>query len=155
MRQTAADRLLELARSRIERLSPEAAWGGVQSGTVHLVDIRSGETRARDGVVTGSVHVPRTVLEWRLDPESPWRNPHVAGSGRRMVVVCDHGWSSSLAAASLVDLGYPDATDVEGGIEAWGQAGLPLAHARDTELLPGELPGMRSPCSCCAGLGIR
>ena len=145
MSKTAADRLLELARSRIERLSPEAAWAAAQCGTAVLVDIRSVEARARDGVVPGSAHVPRTVLEWRLDPESPWRNPHVAGSGRRIVVVCDHGWSSSLAAASLVDLGYPDAADVEGGIGAWRQAGLPLADVRDVELLPDELPGMRRP----------
>ena len=145
MHTTAADRLLELARSRIERLSPEAAWDAVRAGTALVVDIRSVEARARDGVVPGSVHVPRTVLEWRLDPESPWRNPHVAGCGRRIVVVCDHGWSSSLAAASLVDLGYADATDVEGGIGAWAQAGLPLADARDIELLSGELPGMRGP----------
>lgn len=140
-----ADRLLELARSRIERLSPDAVWDAVRSGTAVLVDIRSVEARARHGVVPGSVHVPRTVLEWRLDPDSPWRNPHAAGSGRRIVVVCDHGWSSSLAAASLVDLGYADAADVDGGIEAWRQAGLPLADERDVELLPGELPGMRGP----------
>ena len=144
MSPTGVDCLLELARGRIERLSPAAAWNVVQSGAALLVDIRSLEARTRDGVVPGSVHVPRTVLEWRLDPESPWRNPHAAGAGRRVVVLCDHGCSSSLAAASLVDLGYEDAADVDGGIEAWRQAGLPLADARDIEL-PGELPGMRGP----------
>jgi len=140
-----ADRLLELARSRIERLSPAAAWAAVQSREALVVDIRSVDARVRDGVVPGSVHIPRTVLEWRLDPQSPWKNPHAADTERRLVVLCDHGWSSSLAAASLVELGHSSAADVEGGIEAWRQAGLPLVDASDVEPVPGELRGMRGP----------
>jgi rhodanese-related sulfurtransferase len=142
-----ADRLLELARSRIERLSPGDAWSALRAGEALMIDIRSTDARAQDGVVPGSVHIPRTVLEWRLDPQCEWRNPHAAGTDRRIVLVCDHGYSSSLAAAGLVDLGYTGATDVEGGIDAWRRAGLPLAAAADAILAPGELPGMRGPTS--------
>jgi rhodanese-related sulfurtransferase len=76
-------------------------------------------------VIPGSIHIPRTVLEWRLDPESPWRNSHVGGLDRPIVILCDHGYSSSLAAATLVDLGF-DAADVIGGFEAWQRQGLPV-----------------------------
>jgi len=140
-----ADRFLELARSRIERLSPEAAWSALQAGEALMIDIRSTDARAEDGVVPGSVHIPRTVLEWRLDTQCQWGNPLAAGTDRRIVLVCDHGYSSSLAAAGLVDLGYTGATDVEGGIDAWREAGLPLTAAADAILAPGELPGMRGP----------
>ena len=135
--------LLREARARIRRLSPEEAHAAVRDGAL-LVDIRSDLDRERGGVVPGSVHVPRTVLEWRLDPASPWRNPHVAGEGRPIVVLCDHGWSSSLAAAMLVELGHGDAADVEGGFEAWAAAGLPVVPApRPRE--PGALAGMEPP----------
>jgi rhodanese-related sulfurtransferase len=144
-----ADELLREARSRIARLTPHEALAAVREGAI-VVDIRSDLDRERAGVVPGSVHVPRTVLEWRLDPASAWRNPHVAGSGRRLLVLCDHGFSSSLAAAALVELGYEDAADVEGGFEAWLGAGLPVARpARRRE--PGELPGMATPESAEAG----
>jgi rhodanese-related sulfurtransferase len=107
------------------------------------VDIRSDAQRARDGVVPGSLHLPLTVLEWRVDPTSPWRNPHVGGLERRLVVLCDHGYSSSLAAATLVDLGFRQAADVAGGFEAWVAAELPVSEARAA---PGDaLPGMRPP----------
>jgi rhodanese-related sulfurtransferase len=138
-----ADRLLAGARGRIGRLTPAEAWSAAAAGTALILDIRSSEARAAQGVVPGSTHVPRTVLEWRLDPGSPWCNPHLAGSSRRLVVLCDHGLSSSLAAAALVDLGYPDAADVEGGVAAWRAAGLPLRaapSAADRELLPGMGP---------------
>lgn len=138
-----ADELLREARARIRRLTPHEARVAAEEGAL-VVDIRSDLDREHGGVVPGSVHVPRTVLEWRLDPESPWRNSHVAGTGRRIVVLCDHGWSSSLAAATLVDLGYEDAADVEGGFEAWVAAGLPVVGApRRRE--PGTLVGMDSP----------
>jgi rhodanese-related sulfurtransferase len=138
-----ADELLLEARARITRLKPAEALAAVRDGAI-VVDIRAATDRERDGVVPGSVHVPRTVLEWRLDPASPWRNPHVAGSGRRVVVLCDHGFSSSLAAATLVELGYEDAADVEGGFEAWVEAGLPRALPTRRPG-PSELPGMGPP----------
>jgi rhodanese-related sulfurtransferase len=141
-KKTAADLLAE-ARSVIRRVDPEAAWAAASAGEALIVDIRSEDERRRDGVVPGSLHVPRTVLEWRADPESRWRNEHVAGSGRRLLLLCAHGWSSSLAAATLVELGHEDAGDVDGGFEAWVAAGLPRASA--TERPPGVLPGMTPP----------
>ena len=115
------DELLEEARGRIERLEPAAAWAAMQAGAV-LIDTRSDGARARDGVVPGSLHIPRTVLEWRLDPESEWRSPHAPGLDERVLVICDHGFSSSFAAATLVELGFVRAGDVVGGFEAWGYA---------------------------------
>jgi rhodanese-related sulfurtransferase len=88
------------------------------------------------------VHIPRTVLEWRLDPTSAWRTEHVAGARDELIVLCDHGYSSSLAAAALLDLGLPRVGDVVGGFEAWLAAGLPTATARPT---PSGLPGSGPP----------
>ncbi len=101
---------------------------------------------ARDGVVPGSIHLPRTVLEWRVDPSSPWRNPHVGGRDRSLIVMCDHGYSSVLAAATLPELGFERAADVRGGLEARRQAGLPVRDDDSAPLAPGELQGMRPPC---------
>lgn len=136
------DTLLAEARGRIARLEPREALDAAQAGAL-IVDIRSREARERDGVVPGSLHLPRTVLEWRVDPESPWRNEHVGGLERRLIVLCDHGWSSSLAAATLVDLGFEGAGDVVGGFEAWAAAGLPVAQPREPD--PGRLPGTGPP----------
>ena len=139
-RKRAADLLAE-ARGVIRRVDPETAWAAASAGKALIVDIRSDDDRRRDGVVPGSLHVPRTVLEWRADPESRWRNEHLAGSGRRLVLLCAHGWSSSLAAATLVGLGHEDAGDVEGGFEAWVVAGLPRASAEARGSLgQGEMP---------------
>ncbi len=96
--------VLDAARARITRLDPHQAQAALDGGAL-LVDIRGDLSRAHDGIVPGSVHVPRTVLEWRLDPNGPWRNPHIAAD-RHLVVICDHGFSSVLAAASLVELGF-------------------------------------------------
>jgi rhodanese-related sulfurtransferase len=126
------DELLEQARARIRRLTP----AGAATDSATIVDLRSEGARERDGVVPGSVHIPRTVLEWRLAPDSPWRNPHVRGP---VLLLCDHGESSSLAAATLVELGV-EAGDVIGGFEAWRQAGLPVCPAPPPG--SGELPGM-------------
>jgi rhodanese-related sulfurtransferase len=141
-RTTAADLLAE-ARSAIRRVAPETAWAAASAGEVLIVDIRSDDERRRDGVVPGSLHVPRTVLEWRADPVSRWSNDLVAASGRRLLLLCAHGWSSSLAAATLVELGHEDAGDVDGGFEAWVAAGLPRAVAQERP--PGVLPGMTPP----------
>jgi rhodanese-related sulfurtransferase len=137
--------LLAEAEARIERLSPAAAAAAMAEGTL-LVDIRSEANRERDGVVPGALHVPRTVLEWRLDPDSPWRNPNVGDLDRHVVLICDHGFSSVLAAAALAELGYARVGDVVGGFAAWRDAALPVAAAparRD----PNELPGMGPPDS--------
>jgi rhodanese-related sulfurtransferase len=134
--------LVEHLGGRIERLEPAAAHAEQQAGAV-LVDIRSDWSREREGVVPGALHLPRTVLEWRLDPASEWRSPHAPGIEERVVVLCDHGFSSILAAATLVELGFTRAADVVGGFEAWRDTGLPVARARPSA--PGELPGMGGP----------
>src|SRR5207244_2056069 len=95
------------------------------------VDIRSETARARRGIVPGSLHLPRTVLEWRVDSASPWRNRYVGGH-ERIVVLCDHGYSSSLAAVALLDLGFAQVADVVGEFEAWVAAGLPVSEAPAT-----------------------
>ncbi|MGL6280493.1 MAG: rhodanese-like domain-containing protein [Gaiella sp.] len=134
--------MLERASRVVKRLTPPEARAAVDRGAV-LVDIRSVDARARDGVVPGSVHVPLTVLQWRLEPGGAYATPHV-DPRRAVVLLCDHGCSSLLAAASLVELGL-DAADVIGGIQAWREAGLPLEPATDAPLAPGELAGMRPP----------
>jgi rhodanese-related sulfurtransferase len=135
------EELLEGARATIERLTPAEALAAARDGAL-IVDIRSELDRSRTGVVPGSVHLPRTVLEWRVTRDSTWRNPHLGEPGRRLVVLCDHGCSSSLAAATLVELGH-DAADVIGGFEGWLKAGLPVArptYERGDGLLAGMGP---------------
>jgi rhodanese-related sulfurtransferase len=134
--------LIQQASEKIERLTPAEALEAMGDGAL-LVDIRSETARRRDGIVTGSLHIPRTVLEWRVAPDSEWRNPHVADD-RRLILLCDHGWSSTLAAATLVDLGYPRTGDVVGGFAAWREAGLPVAEAPPSASR-GDLPGMGGP----------
>ena len=133
--------LLEAARKRIERVEPKIAWGWAESGEALIVDLRSGDERRRHGIVPGSVHVPRSVLEWRADPTSDSHNPQLEGHGR-LILLCAEGYSSSLAAASLVDLGRAGAGDVVGGFRAWRAAGLPIAVAPEDD---GAMPGMGGP----------
>jgi rhodanese-related sulfurtransferase len=136
------DELLDAARARITRLEPEVAWAAASAGEALIVDIRADDDRRRDGIVPGALHIPRTVLEWRVDPSSEWRNPHVDGRDRRLLLLCSEGYSSSLAAASLVDLGFSGAGDVIDGFVGWRRAGLPIGPATDRR--DGRLPGMGS-----------
>jgi rhodanese-related sulfurtransferase len=140
------DQLLAEARSRLERLEPGEALAAQQSGAL-LIDTRSSDERAREGVIPGALHIPRTVLEWRLDPDNDpsHRSPFVDGLDRQLVVVCAHGYSSSLAAATLQDLGFARATDVAGGFVAWKEQGLPVIPAPPDD--PQALPGMSPPDS--------
>jgi rhodanese-related sulfurtransferase len=126
-----ADQLLSQARCRLERLSPERAHAAVRVGAL-LIDIRSEVQRERDGVIPGSRFIARNVLEWRCDPASPWRDEAVTGTGAgaRIILICNEGYQSSLAAATLQQLGLIDATDVIGGFQAWKDAGLPVRAAR-------------------------
>jgi rhodanese-related sulfurtransferase len=135
------DDLLATAEGKISRLTPADAQAAAADGAL-IVDIRDDGARERDGIVPGSVHVPRTVLEWRLEPGGKWRNPSIEGD-RWIIVLCEHGFSSTLAAASLVDLGYARVGDVSGGFEAWSAAGLPVARALPRP--PETLPGMGGP----------
>ncbi|HJR95702.1 MAG TPA: rhodanese-like domain-containing protein [Gaiellaceae bacterium] len=143
MTRTTIDQLLREARDRLDRLEPAEARAAQEAGAL-LIDTRSHDERRRDGVIPGALHVPRTVLEWRLDPETDpaHRNPHVPGLDAHVVVVCTHGYSSSLAAATLQTLGFSRATDLVGGFEAWKEQGLPVAPApaTDPDVLPGTSP---------------
>ena len=138
------DQLLEEAHTRIERLEPAEAFAATKRGAL-LIDIRSDLDRGRDGIVPGSLHIPRTVLEWRLDPGSSWRNPHAGALDRQILLLCDHGCSSSLAAATLTDLGFERAGDVIGGFAAWREALLPTAPAPPFLRQPGAPAGMGQP----------
>jgi rhodanese-related sulfurtransferase len=136
--------LLEAAEANIERLEPAEALAASAQGAL-LIDIRADVDRERDGIVPGSLHIPRSVLEWRLDPDSNWRNPHVGGIDQRIVLLCDHGCASVLAAAALVKLGFARAGDVIGGFAAWRDAGLPTVPTTPHRHQAGELPGMLPP----------
>ena len=108
--------ILAEARAKLDRVSPPDLADELARGTL-VVDIRPVDQRERDGKLPGAVVIDRNVLEWRLDPASPNRIPETA-PGRRVVIVCNQGYSSSLAAALLRDIGL-DATDLDGGFEAW------------------------------------
>jgi rhodanese-related sulfurtransferase len=122
------DELLERARTGLERLSPEESAAAVQERGALLVDIRSETQRADDGTVPQARHIARNVLEWRLDPACEHRDPNLASYERPVIVMCDAGYQSSLAAATLRELGI-DATDMVGGFQAWREADLPVEPA--------------------------
>ncbi len=119
------DDLLADARASIDRVEPAAAAREAAAGAV-LVDTRCADLRRETGVIPGSVSVPLSVLYWRLDPSSDYHEPALADPERRVILFCAHGFSSSLAAATLRQLGYNRATDIIGGFEAWQEAGLPV-----------------------------
>ncbi|MFI7492111.1 rhodanese-like domain-containing protein [Micromonospora echinaurantiaca] len=119
------DEILAAARARLDRLDPERAHLAHRAGAL-LVDIRPAAQRAAYGTVPGSLAVERNVLEWRFDPRCPARLPAAVGYHLRVVVLCQEGYTSSLAAAALRDLGLYRATDVVGGFAAWQIAGLPV-----------------------------
>jgi rhodanese-related sulfurtransferase len=119
-----ADELLALARSGLVRLTPAEAHVESRDGAV-IVDIRPTEQRARDGALPGAEVISRNVLEWRLDPRCEHRNQDLARPGTRVILLCDEGYQSSLAAANVRRFGL-DATDVIGGFQAWLADGLPV-----------------------------
>jgi len=122
--------LLAASRDRIERLEPHAARAASEAGAI-VVDTRCAEQRRETGVIPGSIHVPLSVLYCRLDPASGSEDPRLADPERQVILLCAHGYSSSLAAATLQDLGFARATDIAGGFEAWQAAGLPIEAAPD------------------------
>jgi len=121
------DQLLADARARLERLEPDEAQAELDNGAL-LIEIRSDSQRAADGVVPGAAFAPCNVRERRLDPASPQREPELARLDRHIVLMCDEGYQSSLAAATLQELGLPRATDLAGGFQAWRDAGLPVGR---------------------------
>jgi rhodanese-related sulfurtransferase len=121
---SAIDRMLAAARVRLSRLDPPQAAAEQSSGAL-IVDIRPDAQRRAEGEIPGSLVLERNVLEWRLDPTSPDRIPAASGPALRVIVTCSQGYTSSLAAASLQDLGLRAATDIAGGFLAWQAIGLP------------------------------
>lgn len=122
------EHVLAAARARLVRVSPAEAAQLVADGGL-LVDTRPVEQRRREGEVPGALVIDRNVLEWRLDPASDHRIPEVTGYDQAIVVMCSEGYSSSLAAAALQDVGLVRATDLEGGFQAWAASGLPVRGA--------------------------
>jgi rhodanese-related sulfurtransferase len=119
------ERLLADARRGLRRLEPREARDAAGSGAV-LVDIRPFEQRQRDGLISGALVIDRNVLEWRLDPKCDFKDASV-GDQQQVVIICNQGYSSSLAAATLRLLGR-DATDVIGGFQNWLACGLPVVR---------------------------
>ena len=144
LRRTAAELLAEAQHRIAPRLEPTDAFEAAREGAT-LVDLRSTDERRRDGVVPGSIHIPRSVLEWRVDPDSGYSNPHVRLE-QRVIVFCAHGFSSSFAAATLRDLGCRTSTDIVGGFAGWKAAGLPVLDMRE-DMDESQLPGMGPPVS--------
>jgi len=120
------DELLEQVRAAYERVGPEEAATAAAEGAL-LVDIRYAELRERDGLIPGALVVERNELEWRLDPQGSHRAPQATSHDLRVVVICNEGYASSLAVASLHQLGLHRATDLTGGFQAWRAAGLPVS----------------------------
>ncbi|MER7486766.1 rhodanese-like domain-containing protein [Streptomyces sp. NPDC126497] len=123
------DELLERVRAGYERVGPRDAYEAARAGEALLVDIRYAALRDRDGLVPGALVVERNELEWRLDPRGSHRLPEATGHDLRVVVICNEGYASSLAAESLHRLGLHRATDLIGGFQAWREAGLPVVPA--------------------------
>jgi rhodanese-related sulfurtransferase len=118
------DDLLAAARVRLQRLGPIAVAAALDNGAV-LIDIRPAAQRAEYGEIPGAIVIERNVLEWRLDPRSGARLPFADRYDLEVIVTCQEGYTSSLAAAALQDLGLRRATDLDGGYAAWRAAGLP------------------------------
>lgn len=114
---TTIDQYLEGARSRFDRVAPEDLGAVVAQGAI-VVDIRPERDRVLDGAMPGAIVIDRGVLEWRLAPSSDFRTVEVE-AGQRVILVCNEGYQSSLAAAVLIDLGVEGATDLIGGFRAW------------------------------------
>jgi rhodanese-related sulfurtransferase len=123
--------LLERARARYRRIDAPTALAAMRAGAL-LIDTRTDGQRRRDGEIPGALVIDRTVLEWRVDPASGAAHPAIPGLQAPMILLCNQGFSSSLAVASLLDLGATDVTDVIGGFEAWRAAGLPVTPSRPT-----------------------
>lgn len=119
------DELLAEARAGLVRLEPDEARDAIGAGAL-LIDIRAESQRGADGIVPDAIWLARNVLEWRCDPDCDARDDRVGDLDRHVIVMCDEGYQSSLAAATLQQLGFAGATDLAGGFQAWRAAGLPV-----------------------------
>jgi rhodanese-related sulfurtransferase len=127
------DELLEQARARLDRVEPRQALTEATDGDAILVDLREAGQRAADGAIEGAIAHSRLVLEWRADPDGEWRDERIADRSRRLILFCNHGYASSLAAATLRDMGFTRATDMIGGFEGWAAAGLPTVPVESSD----------------------
>jgi rhodanese-related sulfurtransferase len=130
------EELLRKSRRKLARLTPQEAHRALAGGAF-LIDIRSETERARDGTVSEARFISRNVLEWRLDPSSPWRDPALARADALIIVMCNEGYQSSLAASTLQALGLSRATDLAGGFQAWRAAGFPVEPPLRAPRYPG------------------
>ena len=121
--------ILADARARLRRVDPHETAAALRRGAV-LIDIRPAAQRAEFGEIPGAVIIERNVLEWRLDPRSDARLPFADNYDLEVIVTCQEGYTSSLAAAALQDLGLHQATDLAGGFAAWRDAGLPVTRSQ-------------------------
>jgi rhodanese-related sulfurtransferase len=122
---TTVEELLAAARATLLRLAPADAHAATRDGAL-LVDIRSDSQRAADGTIPGAAFVSRNVLEWRLDPTCPHCDERLATGDELLVLICNEGYQSSLAAATVQRFGPRPVADVIGGFQAWCAAGLPV-----------------------------
>jgi rhodanese-related sulfurtransferase len=120
------DQVLAAARARLRRLSPNEAYEAMVKTNAILVDIRPEGQRALEGSIAGALVVERNVLEWRFDPDCSARLPVATDHGIQVIVFCSEGYTSSLAAVALHELGVYRATDIIGGFQAWRAMGLPV-----------------------------
>ena len=136
------EQLLAQARATLpDRPSPAEALHAQATGAL-LIDIRGDDQRRGDGLIPGAIVLPRNSLEWRCDPASEWRHPAITRWDLRIILICDQGYQSTLAAATLQRLGLIHATDLDGGFTAWAAAGLPVIAPATADHNP---PGHRHP----------
>ncbi len=128
------DELLFASRSRLQRVEPRQLADLMQSGDALVLDTRTPSDRNLYGCIPDSVHTPRTVLEWRVALDAPLKLSTITSHDQLLVVICNEGFSSSLAATSLQSLGFARATDLIGGFMAWRDAGLPVVHPTSHEI---------------------
>jgi rhodanese-related sulfurtransferase len=120
------EELLAEARAQLgHRPTPQEAHAAAEAGQAILVDVRAGDVVARDGAIPGAIHHQRTVIEWRADPDCEWRDDRIADLDAPLILFCSQGYASSLAAQTLREMGFKQATDMDGGFDAWKEEGLP------------------------------
>jgi rhodanese-related sulfurtransferase len=124
--------LLAEARAALTRLTPEQAYAAHQQGAL-ILDTRIEAHREHEGVIPGSIHAPLSVVQWVVDPASGYPLPEIEGFNQTLIVICNEGYSSSLAAASLKRLGFVNATDLNGGYRGWKAHGYPTCSPRDAQ----------------------